>query len=327
MDVLMLTKYDWANTGFRFYRCLRLLGLNVRFLKGCGHKFKYPKQGEICKYLDVKHNSNYPIVIKAPMLKDLVEEAKIIHFIASTYVNTGISLKEKKIVIQHGGSTYRRNPVSANNLFNKISDATIIQCPDLLGLGAYNEHLIYYPVDTHSIRPDFKRRSDKILIGHFPSNPKNKGTLTILDTINSINSDRFEYIGVKSAHPNRHWVDWKDNLDRMRECDIIIETCNPNIEDKQFGEWGNTALEAAALGKIVVTNSLKLDVYKKEYGNMALHIVNNGNELKRKLEYLLSLTDKELDEEKEKSREWVVNKHSLESTATKLWERVYRYLI
>ena len=34
LDVLMLTKSDWANTGWRFMKCLQLLGLKVKYFKG-----------------------------------------------------------------------------------------------------------------------------------------------------------------------------------------------------------------------------------------------------------------------------------------------------
>jgi hypothetical protein len=94
-----------------------------------------------------------------------------------------------------------------------------------------------------------------------------------------------------------------------------------------FGEWGNTALEAAALGKIVVTNSLNTDLYRAEYGDCALQIANTPEALKETLQRLISLSDGELTQLKLQSREWVENKHSMMPTGERMWDKVYRGLI
>jgi hypothetical protein len=48
---------------------------------------------------------------------------------------------------------------------------------------------------------------------------------------------------------------------------------------------------ANALGKIVVTNSLAKDIYKKEYGDCALHIANDPNELYAELSKILRMSN------------------------------------
>jgi len=92
---------------------------------------------------------------------------------------------------------------------------------------------------------------------------------------------------------------------------------------KVFGEWGNTAIEAASLGKIVVTNSKSTDIYRREYGGCALNIVNNKSQLEKTLVRLLQMSDKELKKEKMRTRAWVVENHSMEANAKRLWEKVY----
>ena len=55
-----------------------------------------------------------------------------------------VESKDKKVVMQHGGTTYRMGADLCNEPFNSFVDAHIIQFPSILGLGAKNEHLIYF---------------------------------------------------------------------------------------------------------------------------------------------------------------------------------------
>jgi hypothetical protein len=324
MEVLMLTYNDWANTSWRFSKCLQLLGIDVKLYKGRKHAFGYPEQAEIHPLIAEKELKNrYPVMVDVPELKSLSKKAKIIHFTASTLVNTGINLKKKFVVVQHGGSTYRLKPKQTNAVFNPFVDHTIIQCPDLLNLGAKKEILIYYPVDTEFIQPHFDRQDkEKLLIGHFPSRPQAKGTKSIVEVLNKLKSDssvkdKFEYIGSTKN------VKWKHQLKRVAKCDILIETLNLKFEGKTFGEWGNQAIEAASLGKIVITNSLTPDIYKREYGQCELNIVNNKDNLESKLRDLFSMSDDKILEKKKKTRAWVVKNHSMKANALRLWEKVY----
>ena len=86
---------------------------------------------------------------------------------------------------------------------------------------------------------------------------------------------------------------------------------------------GNTVVEAAALGKVVITNSLSIEQYEREYGKCPLHITNNTAELKMKIEELLDMSRTDLIAEGVKSREWVVRYHSMRATAEKLRDKVY----
>jgi len=251
-----------------------------------------------------------------------VDSSKVLHFIASTVLG-GVKLNGQKKVVQHGGSVYRQNANDMNKEFSDV-DATIIQCPDLLGLGAKNESLIYYPVDTDMIKPT-GNGGKKLRIGHFPSNPEVKGSDMIERLMRAMKIEYefkydFEYVG------SRETVPWRDNLKRMGECDIIIECLNPQQGKAVYGEWGNTALEAAALGKIVITNSLKEDIYKQEYGHCELLIANSLNAMKNHLGLLLD-GGININHKKEATRQWVVEKHSMKATAERLWNKVYKELV
>jgi glycosyltransferase involved in cell wall biosynthesis len=91
----------------------------------------------------------------------------------------------------------------------------------------------------------------------------------------------------------------------------------------KYGEWANTALEAASLGKLVISNTLSADIYEREYGNLGIHIANDAQSLAATIARLVKLNKEQLVIEKKKSRKWAVENHSLEANAIRLWERIY----
>lgn len=335
IDVIILTYWDWANTGYRFWKCIQMfpkLGylpkIKALMYKGQPHVFQYPEQAPIYHPLHARRPiANYPIIVNAPEMKHLVDRAKVVHFTAETFMDTGADLSGKYVIAQTSGSTLRNNPRAVSRFFNPIIDKTIAQFPTLLNLGMKNEVLIYYPVDTDYILPDYRRRdAGKLVVGHFPSTPESKGTDIILPVVERLEREgKIIYAGVretsKGAMPQRNWL---DQLDMYRQCDVIIETIKPELNGSPFGEWGNTALEAAAMGKIVITNSLNVDLYHREYGDLALRIANDAGALEDHLEQVIALEDDDLLREKTQMRGWVERNHSMEATAERLWQKVYK---
>ena len=342
IDVLGLIKWDWANSGYRFTQALQKLDLNAVSFKGTPLAyFNYPKQLPTLPILSKAQVSSPEPEGQSPIINDaannsdlqrLIDNAKVIYLFGTQWI-TNINIhNDVQMIVQHGGITYRVAPDKCNSIYNPIVSATIAQCPDLLNLGAKNEHLIYYPVDTDLIRPNYNfKDQSKLIIGHFPSSPLNKGTDTINKVIQRLKSsslgDKFEYNGIPWLGANnsrKHFVDWTDNLKRLGSSDVIIETCKPTLHGKPFGEWGNTAIEASALGSIVVTNSLTPDLYAREYGECALNI-NNGTEkgLENTLVELIESSREGIQERKRLARRWVVEKHSIEATALRLWSKVF----
>lgn len=339
IDVLMLTFYDWANTGWRFCKSVKKMHelgygpkLNVLAYKGQPHAYQYPDQMPIYYPLHSRRPiDNYPIIVNAPELRHLVERAKVVYFLAETFIDTGADLTGKYIIVQTSGSTLRNQPKRVSDFFNPILNKTIAQFPTLMNLGMKNEVLIYYPVDTDFIQPDYERRDpNKIIIGHFPSTPEAKGTNVITSVINKLEADpsvsgKFKYIGERNAQ-KRNTIprDWLYQLGLMRECDVIIETIKTEYNGRPFGEFGNTAMEAAALGKIVITNSLNVDLYHKEYGpELAPLITNDAETLECNLRDVLSVNDNDLRVERKRTRKWVRDNHSIDATAKRLWEKVF----
>lgn len=326
LDVLMLTQHDWANTGYRFAQCLRLAGLKVFALKGESHPYGYPRQMTISSAL---RGLPMQLFHTVPALQGLAKQAKVLHFLTSTTFFPGPpDLKPfagKKVVMQHGGTNYRKHHKTLNRVHNLFVDKTIIQCPDLLGLGAKNETLIYYPVDTDKIEPVYESEyPDRYVIGHFPRSEAVKGTKEIMAVLDGLKG-KFNF-EVRTGG----LVPWEQNLDRMAGCDIIIETMQPELNGKRYGEWGNTALEAAALGKVVVTNCHSQDVYIKEYGTSLaewITLANDPEYLRMQLTLLLSLRPSEMVHKKAMSRVWANDFHGMQATSKRLMEKVYGPLL
>ncbi len=323
IDVLMLTSMDHANTGWRTMKCLQSLGLEVIFLKAHYHPFMYPEQGCVHPALQkvFKGKAVFPPP-RVPELAKAANNARIIHYIASTFVDMGIDLRSKKVVMQHGGATYRVNHEVINKNLSQYITASAVQMPDLMGLGAKNEHLIFFSVDTDFLKPDYRRRSDKLIIGHFPSSSTYKGTGNFLEVISGLPEGSYEYMGCDGE--TMQLFMWLDVLKAMRECDVILDVLAPTAQGKKYGEWGNIAFEAAALGKIVITNSQSIDLYKREYGCVpAMRIANSKDEVERHLKEILSLTPMQMLNERQATREWIEEKHSIKATAQRYWERIY----
>ena len=97
----------------------------------------------------------------------------------------------------------------------------------------------------------------------------------------------------------------------MSECDIYIEQICKH-------EWGITALEAAALGKIAITTFRGLEEYRKQYGDCELVVANTENELRERVEEIMSWTPEQILEKKKATRRWVETYHSFEAVGQRL---------
>jgi len=310
-DVFYICQDDWANSAYRYSNCLKRLGLKVMAIKINPHPFFYPET------LPTYQN------LQAAEVQGFVDKSSVIVLHNSTVLE-GINFHGKPVVAQHGGNLYRQWHDKLNSFLNPITAATILQCPDLLGLGAKNEHWISFPVDTDYINPTgMEGHEGKLIFGHFPSNPTAKGTKTICGVVDKF-SDRFKYIGSRSDNAMKNVFTWDENLSRLADCDVYIECLHPTHAGNKFGEFGNQALEAAAMGKIVITNSLAKDLYEKEYGRNELIIANTPEELEASIESVLQMSSAQVLEKKKAMRDWVVENHSFEAIGKRLWEKVYK---
>lgn len=337
IDVLLLARWDWSNSSWRYVKCMEHLGLNVVAYKGVPHSLHYPEEIEIhpvlAKFFPI---CLHPIIVPAHELKLLAEKAKVIWLATETYTDTGIDLKKKKVIVDFRGQTYLRNMDACQAVFNRVTDTSVIAWLPLYGHGLNNEQLVMWPVDTDFIQPSYKADNSKLIIGHFPSDPRNKGTEVIINVVDKLKErygDKFEYVGLlsssydKNATTQTYHLNWPENLECIKQCDIIIETIKPMLHGIPLGDWSNTALEAAASGKIIVTNFRNTELYEKEYGNHEIQIANNAEQLEHVLKQLFKCSHDEIVKKQKAARKWVEDKHSIPVTAQRLWDLVLKPLL
>lgn len=324
-DVLILTFKDLSNVAKRTAECLRLLGLDVKVFKGKKH-MAYVEESNVVRMDFV---SKYPFVFECSSLKDIAEEAKVLHFSSGTFVDTGVDVQQKTIVFQYGGRPFVGKPRHrevCTEFVNTFVDYVVVHHPFLLNTGVNNAVFIKPPIDTNILKPkEFPERGIKYkrVIGHFPSNQHIKGTKSITRVLSNLldrDPNRFRFIIDTTRVP------WKKHLERLNKCDIIIECLSPIVHKDIFGEWSTATLESAALAKITVTNSFNEDIYEDYYGKSSLVVANDEEELEDRLIELIDMPIDELQEKQKQTREWVVKNHSMESTAYWYWQYVYRHI-
>jgi hypothetical protein len=289
---LFVSYDDWANAGYLYSKAVESAGEQSKAI--CLHKLEhtFPESSEFCdlgQYLDYANQSDVIVAMHS--------------------IYSPIPTKNKKLFVFHGGTIYRNYSSRINNHFNQIVDATIIQSYEFLDKGAKNQKWVLPPVDTKLIQPDYVYHDHTF--AHYPSKPYVKGTKEILEVMSPearyYNGGRFLY--------SHELKPWEAHLKRVNDCDIYIE-------QMIYGDWGIAALEAAALGKVVITNFTGLEEYNKEYGNCELVVANNKTELNYKINEILAWSKDELLEKKKATRKWVEDYHSLEAIGNRLKELV-----
>lgn len=312
MKVLLLAKSDWANLGYILSRCLKEVGVEANMLVQSNHFSKYPNQG-------IRFH-------KTSQVQKYAQEADIIQFMHSQFIDTGVDLSKKRVFVFHGGGVYRESHKILNRIFNPIVEKSIIQTGDLFNLGAKNEVWLLPAVNVNKLIPIYTRKSDKIIIGHFPSGATTKNSHDInkvIETLKKDLGDKFEY----RFSPNK--ITWVKHIKRVSQCDVYIEACNLKLKTKRspvalkYGEWGVSAIEAASLGKVVISHFLSHERYKKEYGECGIKVANSPEEIEKHLRELLSFNDSQLLESRVNSRLWVTKYHSYATVGKRLKEIVY----
>lgn len=289
MNVVLLSKNDWANMAYIYEKCFERVGINAKSFSSSKHHYGYPEQATRWKTISD--------------IKPYVEKADVVMFFHSEYIDTGVNLKNKVVCVVHTGSKYRQNSNKINKIFNPIVDMTL-SGGDVLGMGAKNEIWIQPAVDTEKIKPIYSNFKNIVKIGHYPSG--SKGYSYIEEAVRMLKRKNFKF----SYDPKN--VSWEENLKRMSDCDIYIEAMNEVQGEIPLFIFGIQAVEAAALGKVVCTRFPMLNDYEKVFGKCGLLVTNTPFDLKNKLEELLSMADIDFLELQKKSRKWVVDCHSYE---------------
>jgi hypothetical protein len=308
IKVVLLSHCDYANVGYHLAMALCEMGIEAKAYAESVHPFQYPQQAEICK---------------DDRLQEIISGAQILQFMHRYFNGLYVDFAHQGIVVFHGANEYRRNSCRFNRRYNPVVDVTLIQTRDLFDLGAKNKVWFMPAIDTTYLQPQFN--ANQILqIAHFPSSTRSKGTKDIVKAVRSLQPQqcRFNFNYSTSA------VTWSKNIERIRQCDIYVDACLPFLRGKRYGEWGVAALEACALGKIVITHSQSAELYEKEWGvKWPLQIANSSIEIKDRIKFILDLSDAERQKLRQQSRCWIEQYHSYRPTALRWIEKVYEPIV
>lgn len=297
MKILIISFEDWANFAHDQANALRNVGIDCIDLKVKSHLFFYETQSRIAN---------------SEQIKKQIKESDIVFFMHSwsEYLKYASNLG-KRCIVYHTGTAYRINPNASNEIFNPYVEATFTDQCEFMELGAKNIKYVATAIDTNKIEPLPWTTKDKTTFGHYPSNSQVKGTIEILNMLNEIDPEEEKFYLTHDIKTIPH----SEQLKRMSWCDVYIELFKPTLYGKPYGCYGVTAFEAAALGKIVITNNLHQKVYNDAYGaTCALWITNTPENFKKCIEKLINYTPQRLSDTMEYSRDWVTEKHSYKAT-------------
>jgi len=295
--IISVCDSDWANASYEYTQAMRNVGLNATSYKMIPHHFGYEGESEILE--------------NQFEMEEVIKHADIVQIMHSNIwlLRLCKKLNKKKVYVYHTGTTYRRDPEKINAAFNPSIIRAFTDQTEFIRTGMKNEYYFTSPINENKFRySEFK--SDKITIAHFPSSTEIKGTKTINRIVNSLKKTYdFNYI-VDGTH-----VCHSDQMERMSNCDIYIELFSPILNGKQYGCFGVTALEAAALGKIVVTNHTTAHIYKQFYGCTTPFVTPiTERDLYLCLEKLLKTPENLLRIKKLETRQWLEKYHSYQAT-------------
>lgn len=256
MKVLNLSVSDFANFSHTNAEALRSVGVHCTDVKLLRHPFQYGSSSTKI------HRNQVEALIKQHDIIQIMHSAH--QFIEPCHRH------KKKMVMYHTGSYYRNAPEQYNGLCDSYTELTFTDQCEFMHLGAKNLHYIATAVPEFNIHPRYAE-SSPYQVHHYPSNPEVKGTDQIIDMMkHHITSCNFKWSASRVQH--------EDQMVRLNDCDIYIELFKPILNGKEYGCYGVTAFEAAAIGKIVVTNNIYPEVYKATYGHDAPFVVANTEE-------------------------------------------------
>lgn len=284
--------------GYVFAQSLKTVGVDARAFTTQLHGLNYPEQADL-----MPHN-----------IVSILKKADVIQYMHSMlFLHDKINLKKKRVFVFHGGTRYREHQDVLNEMFNPIVERTLIQTKDLWNDGAKDPVWVLPAVDVKTIQYHPETDNSKVVrIGHFATNPERKGSRKIYEVVLEVMKEFPKKVTYKTGN----LVPWADNIQRMANCDIYID-------QMEVGEWGVSALEASALGKVVISNFRSSQDYAKEFGYPSSIIpANTYDALHRILKNLLTDGVDKIAILKRVSRRWVERFHSYEALGDRL-KRIY----
>lgn len=291
MKILNICTEDWANFSYDNMKALHSVGLHCDSVKTEPHPF-YTEQSTIISTQEIADAiANYDVI------QFFHDHPHLFNFLKPKFGS-------KKVIAYHTSSFYRKNFEAVNTQMNQHLYRSVCAMPEFMGLGAKNEVYMVGAVDTDAIQPVSHGSVAKF--GHFPSNSKVKGSANIIRVCEELNI---------RLHYDLTPVSFEQHLRRMSMVDIYIEMLTEfDGGGMPYGSFGITALEAAAMGKVVLTQISNADVYSKAYGFCGLNLAKDEAKMKRLISTLDNYEGEYLQGQKQITRDWVVKNHSYKAT-------------
>jgi hypothetical protein len=296
MKILCVCYDDYANFMHENAKSMRSVGLECIDVKLKRHIFNYASESQI-----VTHNELIKLIPHAEVIifyHSNINVFKLIHGFA-----------KGKIIAFHTGTLYRNNPQGMNEIFSPCVMSLTDQCEFMMT--GYNNYKWYYVATAIDIDKLYTSKYvDKpYKFAHYPSKPQVKGSETINTIMSGINAN---YIYSDKLVPHN------DQLKRISECDIYIEMFAPTQNGNPYGCYGVTSFEAAAFGRIVITQNIYPNVYKDAYGITEFMICNTEQELSDTIRTLNDSPAEEIRQKQQNTRKWLVENHSYSATGERM---------
>lgn len=305
MRIILIQHQDYANYSYDLCQAMKYVGLDCDAYVLSPHAFGYKKQAIKTSERDIRIQIKRADLIIVPhscgTMYDMVKDSG------------------KRIWVIHTGTRYRQNPEKHNLRWNELAEKVFICLGEFEHLGAKNPIFLNMTVNVNKIEPDYYNHP-VLTFAHYPSNREVKGTETILMVMERLSKEYPSKFIFNYAH---NIVKHEQQLQRMRNCDVYIELCAPEQNGKPYASFGTTALEAAAMGKVVVSSFGWKDIYKETYGGLCMHVANDEHELYDKIKKIIKYKSDELLKLKGLSRDWVVNNHSYQATGERMKKLIY----
>ena len=293
MKVTVCCHKDFARYGYLASKAMRTAGINSRSFALKPHEFHYPEQADIVSKEKIRRECSDSDVIV------------VMHSCGTMETIVKEFSGKKPIVVFHTGTRYRVNRNKYDDLWRPHATMVVAALAEFM---TQEKEYMGITVDDTELLPDYSYRHHSF--GHYPSNSVVKGTETIRRACN---------IAEVKLNSDSRVVDYLRNLYRMKTVDCYIELFAPDNRGQIYGSFGTQAVEAAALGKVVITQNLHTDVYWKHYMPMdGVAFVHDFHDLVQAIGEVRDMTAEQLLHQKKACRAWVEMNHGLEASGRKL---------
>ena len=215
----------------------------------------------------------------------------------------------KKIICTYHGQDMRTRGVLQK--LNELSDLNLTSELDLISKHP-NLNYMFLPIEiSDNLKPI--KTSDKIKICHSPTNRYYKGSNLIIDVCRNLENknSNVEFILIENMPHNKV-------IEIKKSCDILID----QIGDSGGWGYGMNSIESMALGLCCMT---QMNDECNEFFKNHPFININKNNLENQLEQLVS-DPQMIDTYKNKSIQWLQDKHNVNKVGELLYKNYTRLL-